>query len=340
LIARVPLPPRFSFDSIVRSHGWYNLPPFEYDRERGVLSTYVEVGPLTPALSRGEREFSWRRIPLRGAPRSSNAPTSALSRKREKAVKVHFLVRNGNLEARADALEASGLRALARRVFSLDLDLSGAQRSFAHEPLLARALRARGGRMLRAPTLFEDAVKILFTTNCSWSATRGMVSRLIALVGAEGRAFPTPESVAKLSAATVERRVRCGYRAEALRLFAKRIASGKLDLSAWEDPARSSEEVRADIVSEHGFGPYAAEGLLRILGRHDFYALDSWTRQQYRRMYRGPAASTDRAIARRYARFGAHRGLALWLDMTRGWHQETPGEWPAPSQKPRLPNAE
>ena len=37
--------------------------------------------------------------------------------------------------------------------------------------------------MLRAPGLFEDAVKMLFTTNCSWAATRGMVVRLIELAG-------------------------------------------------------------------------------------------------------------------------------------------------------------
>ena len=37
--------------------------------------------------------------------------------------------------------------------------------------------------MLRAPALFEDAVKMLLTTNCSWAATRGMVVRLVALAG-------------------------------------------------------------------------------------------------------------------------------------------------------------
>jgi N-glycosylase/DNA lyase len=283
----------------VRSHGWYDLAPFSYDRQRAVLATVVPL-PRTPAPSgRGE--------------------------KTGKSAEITFRVRGDALEARGDGLEARRLRAIARRVFSLDLDLADAGRSFAHSPVLARALAERGGRMLRAPTLFEDAVKMLFTTNCSWGATRGMVSRLIALAGAGGRAFPTPEAVARLSTATLESRVRCGYRAGALRAFARRVASGKLDLAGWEDPRRPSEEVRAAIVAERGFGPYAAEGLLRILGRHDFFALDSWTRQQYRRLYPGPAGATDRAIARRYAKFGRHRGLALWLDLTAYWHEEPPG---------------
>lgn len=280
----------------MRSHGWYDLPPFSYDRASAILETAVEA-----------------EVPSGGTAR---------------AAAVSFRARGENLEARGD-LPAADLRALARRVFSLDRDLSSAQATFAAVPAIARALERRGGRMLRAPTLFEDAVKMLFTTNCSWAATRGMVVRLIEIAGAGSRAFPGPQAVAGLSTATLKKRVRCGYRAEALRVFARRVATGKLDLAGWEDPSRSSEDLRAAIASERGFGPYSAEGLLRILGRHDFFALDSWTRQQYRRHYPGRTAATDRAIARRYRRFGAHRGLALWLDMTRGWHDEGPPEWPA-----------
>jgi 3-methyladenine DNA glycosylase/8-oxoguanine DNA glycosylase len=305
LTARVRLPARFSFDAVVRSHGWYDLPPFSYDRGKATLETTVDAGAFAGGAAR--------------------------------AAAVTFRRRGETLEASGD-LPAASLRAIARRVFALDLDLSSAQASFAAAPPIARALEQRGGRMLHAPTLFEDAVKMLFTTNCSWGATRGMVVRLIEIAGAGRRAFPGPEQVAALSIATLKRRVRCGYRAEALRLFARRIATKRLDLAAWEDPSRSSEELRSAIASERGFGPYSAEGLLRILGRHDFFALDSWTRQQYRRLYPGPGAATDRAITRRYGRFGAHRGLALWLDMTRGWHQEGPPDWPATGAGSALQN--
>ena len=239
---------------------------------------------------------------------------------RGRAVPLVFRARKGKLEAEGD-LERSRLTAIARRVFSLDLDLSSAERAFSGVEALAAAFARRGGRILRAPTLFEDAIKMLFTTNCTWAATRGMVTRLIEVAGADGRAFPTPEAVARLSTPTLVRRVRCGYRAPALRAFARRIVTGELDLAFWEDPARPSEEIRAAIASERGFGPYSAENLLRVIGRHDFYALDSWTRMKYRRLYPGRAAATDRSIDRRYRKFGAHRGLALWLDMTRDWHE-------------------
>jgi 3-methyladenine DNA glycosylase/8-oxoguanine DNA glycosylase len=152
-----------------------------------------------------------------------------------------------------------------------------------------------------------------------------MVTRLIAIAGAGGSAFPTAEAVASFSPAKLKAKVRCGYRAESLARFARRVARKELDLALWERSGSPAEEIRAAIQSEHGFGPYAAEGLLRILGRHDYFAIDSWVRQEYRRRYRGPRRTTDRAIARRYARYGVHRGLALWLDMTSHWHDGKEG---------------
>jgi 3-methyladenine DNA glycosylase/8-oxoguanine DNA glycosylase len=220
------------------------------------------------------------------------------------------------------------LSAVARRVFSLDLDLSPFDAALADDPGLRRALRRGGGRLLRAPSLFEDAVKMLLTTNCSWAATRGMVERLIAIAGEEGRAFPTPGAVARLSPAVLRNKVRCGYRAQALSRFARRVACGKLDLAAWERRTTPAEEVREAILAEHGFGPYAAEGVLRILGRHEYLALDSWVRKQYRRLHPGPSRTVDRAIARRYARFGEYKGLALWLEMTMPWHEGDSESWP------------
>lgn len=295
---RLSLPSDFSFDGVVRSHGWYDLPPFSYEREKGVLRTYVEFRPLALSLSRGERG--------------------------KDAASILFRMRNGRLEAESDLFDKRALTAIARRVFALDVDLDGFARSIAAEWDLARALASGRGRILRAPSLFEDAVKMLLTTNCSWAATKGMVVRLIAEAGAGGLAFPTPESVAALSVSKLKTKIRCGYRAESLARFARRVARGEVDLSTWERADASAEEIRAEILSEHGFGPYAAEGLLRVLGRHDYLALDSWVRQEYRRRYPGPRRTTDRAIVRRYARYGAHRGLALWLDMTSHWHETAP----------------
>jgi len=58
---------------------------------------------------------------------------------------------------------------------------------------------------------------------------------------------------------------------------------------------------------------------LKLLGRYDGLALDSWVRAKFARThYRGRVCS-DAKIARYYSRFKTWRGLALWCDLTRDW---------------------
>jgi len=142
---RLPLPPNFHFDAIVRSHGWYDLPPFAYDARRSILTTSVAD--------------------------------------RSRAIPIAFHSKQGKLEVISEAIERRRLVVIATRVFSLNIHLEESVSAFSGDGNLTRALARGGGRMLRAPTVFEDAVKVLFTTNCSWEATRGMVARLIALSG-------------------------------------------------------------------------------------------------------------------------------------------------------------
>ena len=176
------------------------------------------------------------------------------------------------------------------------------------------------GRLLRSPSLFEDAVKVLLTTNCSWALTRAMVRNLIAACG-DGGAFPRAEAVAALSEQALRDEVRSGYRAPFLLAFARRVADGTLDLSRWEDASREDGDVEAAIREEKGFGPYAAETLMRLLGRHSRLGLDSWSRKQVAKLrFRGRKAK-DARVARFYAPFGRWAGLAFWLDVTRDWHE-------------------
>ncbi|MFL5847427.1 MAG: hypothetical protein ACJ76R_00615, partial [Solirubrobacteraceae bacterium] len=57
----------------------------------------------------------------------------------------------------------------------LDDDLSGFYARAAEDPDLAWAAHG-AGRLLRSPTVFEDVVKTVCTTNCAWSGTVRMVT--------------------------------------------------------------------------------------------------------------------------------------------------------------------
>src|SRR5207245_11630336 len=114
-------------------------------------------------------------------------------------------------------------------------------------------------------------------------------------------------------------KIRAGYRAPYLKELAQRVASGALDVESWLSDAVPTSELMKEMKSVKGVGNYAAENLLKLVGRYDGLALDSWTRAQFARARNHGRVAADKKIARYYSRFNSWRGLALWCDMTRHW---------------------
>ena len=282
--------PGVDLDLVARSHGWYDLAPFAWDEARRTLS-FVFLADGVP----------------------------------ERAV---LSPRNGGVRAVATAPTRLA-RPVVARVLDLDAELEPFHALCAEkrDEGFGWIAERRAGRVLRAPTLFEDAVKVLCTTNCSWSLTRSMATRMVAAFD-RGGAFPDAAFLAALPERRLREELKLGYRAPFLRAFATRVAGGALDLAAWEDAALPDDELAARIRSEKGFGPYAAETLLRLLGRHGRLGLDSWSRKQVARLRFGGRPVKDARVARFYAPFGRYAGLAFWLDVTREWHEGRERLWP------------
>ena len=224
------------------------------------------------------------------------------------------------------------VRRAASHVLRLDEDLSPFYAAAASDPDLAWATSG-AGRMIRSPTVFEEVVKTICTTNCTWSATVRMVSALVehlgepapgATDGPLGHAFPTPEAMSRKKSAFYTETVRAGYRGEYLRSLARSVASGKLDLEAL-GTANAAElpddEVEAQLLALPGVGPYAAAHIMMLLGRYSRLILDSWTRPKYLRVS-GAKRAKDSTIERRFRRYGPYAGLAFWLYLTRDWVEE------------------
>jgi len=233
----------------------------------------------------------------------------------------------GFQEIGSDGAEAA--RATLGRMLALEEDLEGFWALCRKHPRLSWVAQRQAGRMFRSQTLFEDLLKLLFTTNCSWAATRGMNARLVSALGQATptgrRTFPTPEACAAAGEAFFRGEVRVGYRARACQELAEGFATGSLaeqDLLGADLP---TGEVRRRLLGIRGFGPYAAGQALRLLGRHQDLALDSWCRGKLQRLHKRRRPPSDAAVARRYASFGDYRGLALWMDLTADWHGERNG---------------
>jgi len=101
--------------------------------------------------------------------------------------------------------------------------------------------------------------------------------------------------------------------------LADRVASGELDVEQWLTSDLPTSELVKQIKGVKGVGNYAAENLLKLLGRYDGLALDSWTRAKFFKVRNNGRKANDKKIARYYARFNEWRGLALWCDVTRDW---------------------
>lgn len=310
--AIVDVPEPFDLALTVRSHGWYDLPPWRWDEERRVLGR-----PLALATGRAvDVDVAQRGRGLAVRVVSGGRPTPA--EERESRAQI----------ASCLALDED-LAPFRRRAAELEADRSAGRRR--DLPDLRWALARGAGRLLRSPTVFEDAVKTLCTTNCSWSLTRAMVSRLCERLGDPaplgGRTFPSAAAMAAVPERFYRHEIRAGYRAPFLAALARDAASGALELEAFRSSHEPTESLAKRLRAIVGFGPYAAEHLLRLLGRHDHLALDSWTRAKLARLRGRRRVPTDRALRRWYAPYGEWAGLAMWLEVTADWHGERP-TWP------------
>ncbi len=286
----IATPRTFNLKRTMISHGWPELLPFEFDRDAWTLSRVIDLGSTTPVV-----------VKIGGTKRELRINTA--SRLSKSA--VERVIRD------------------VRHMFRLDDDMSSFYRAMSADPDFSWIADQGAGRMLRSPTVFEDLVKMICTTNCSWSLTEKMVTGLVESLGRESkdgrRTFPTPEAMALMPLKFYVNEVRAGYRAAYLKELADRVASGELDVNKWLTSDLPTVDLIKAIKGVKGVGDYAAENLLKLIGRYDGLALDSWTRAKFFKVRNKGRPASDKKIARFYSRFNSWQGLALWCDMTRDW---------------------
>ena len=298
-------PHGYSFRRSVFSHGWCNLPPFTVSEKGEWIATVVAVpGGGACGMTLHESPEGGVILETPGSP---------------------------SLETQR------ALRASARRMLGLDLDMKPFYEAVVRHARYAWIAESGTGRFLRAPTMWEDVVKLVLTTNCSWAATTKMVSTLVDTYGEPApdgaRSFPTPEKLARLRETTYRNVVKAGYRSPLLASLARQVATGKAPIAEWDADTRGSDVIKKEMLALPGVGPYVAENLLKFLGRPQGLALDSWVRAKYSRLHHGGRKITDRTIHRSTARLGEWAGLALWFEMTRDWFDgdDPSALWATPS---------
>ena len=218
-----------------------------------------------------------------------------------------------------DKAERAEVKENVTWMFGLDMDFSRFYDAAAAEPKLALAKERALGRVLRSPTLFEDVIKTILTTNTLWAATKNMTLRLVSEFGeqlnddATKRAFPTPEAIAASTPDVLKEKIRVGYRAPAIYDLAVRVASGTFDLEALKTSDLPTLELRKQLLTINGVGPYAAANLLLILGRSDFIPIDSWALKLVSHEWHRGKPITPKEVEKRFEKWGEFKGLAFWF---------------------------
>lgn len=204
-------------------------------------------------------------------------------------------------------------------MFRLDEDLTPFYVAIAEDSQLAWAARG-AGRMMASPTVFEDVVKTICTTNCAWSGTVRMIRALVDHLG--GGAFPSARDMAAAPESLYRDVARAGYRGAYLQQLARDVVRGATDLEGLRPSlGLSDEEVEARLLALPGVGPYACAHIMMLLGRYRRIIFDSWTRPKYLQVS-GRKRAADATIERAFRRYGAFAGLAFWLTITRDWVAE------------------
>ena len=289
-----PGPGRFDLSRAVCSYGYFLLAPNHWDTRK-------------KQLARPLRTSDGRRV-------------VTLLRQR----------RDGKLELRCDRFVARTEHAFLRRQIArmLRFDESFAAWRKVH-PL---AKRRRFDRMFRSPTLFEDTVKTITSCNVTWRNTIAMNRLMVEHVG-QG-AFPTPTELADFGVERLKTRCKVGYRAERIVRLARDVVDGRLDLDAFDDPGRPSDELYAGFLKLYGIGPYAAANLCHLVGAYDHLAIDTETYRHFCLHYQVQRPDTPAGLSKlheqieaHYQQYAPYQFLAYWFELWEDYQARKGPAW-------------
>ncbi len=278
-------PTPFNLPAVVRSHGWAQMSPFTETPDHGLA--YIL------RLSSG------------------------------KVLRFEVHANNSDLAIETTTsltkLEQAELSRTIIWMLDLNQDFSEFYALAQHEPKLVKMVERQAGRVLRSPTLFEDVIRTILTTNTLWKHTLRMCRELTSRYGDplladhDQHAFPTPESLSQVDEPTLREQCRMGYRASYVNELAHRVASGVLDLEALKKSSLPTPELRKELMTIKGVGGYAAANLLMLLGHYDYLPVDSWALKVVSSEFFSGEKVTPKQVLSTFERWGKWQGLAYWF---------------------------
>ncbi len=290
----IPVTSPFDFRSALNAHGWVDLLPNTHD-------------PSVPSFSRVEAAPSGSVVRMTVSEESAG---------QDQHINIHM-----EAPGRLSGADKDHLRSAVSHMLRMDEDFSEFYALCAAHGGRWKSIGTGIGRLLRSPTVFEDLVKVICTTNVQWGGTKRMVRELVQAFGLPFIAdpaqlsFPSPAAIARYSFDNFRQKVRLGYREEYIYRLACQFADGELSAVDFQDSVSPTDDIRKKLLALKGIGGYASASMLMLLGRYDHIPVDTVFRQFMAGKYAIDVSEDLSAALEIYSVWGRWKHLAYWFDM-------------------------
>jgi 3-methyladenine DNA glycosylase/8-oxoguanine DNA glycosylase len=275
--------------SIILSHGWFALKPFEANDE----CTQLKIIFDTTSSGKGAFEIIGKND------------------------HSELIVIEGNQKS---------CRAIAMNCLSFDVDLqpfyslikSSGRKEW--KWIVNKSM----GKFLRSPTLFEDCCKAILSTNTTWQRTTYMVNTLVDVLGTKIKnyhAFPIPEKVLSFGEKKLREEIKCGFRAKYLLHLAETAIHDNKTFADDGWMKLSSYEFYDKLSKIKGLGPVSINYLSLLYWKPNGYNIDAYVKRRCLELWNISDGQIEEYLNERYKSLGTTAPVVLWLEITKHWHQ-------------------
>jgi 3-methyladenine DNA glycosylase/8-oxoguanine DNA glycosylase len=266
----------FNFQETIFSHGWVFLKPFCWNEKKSELFLKLRSG-------------------------QGNLIELAF-----KSINGSLIINGKKFSGLLSVKEKNEVNKIVRHIFRLDEDFNQFYEICENDPQLKFVSQTKSGRLLRSPTVFEDIIKTICTTNCSWSNTKAMVSNLCEL---ENGCFPSPETILKIGVKKLQKKCRVGYRAGPIYEFSKAVNNEGFDPDSLLIE-KNIAQIKKTLLSFNGIGEYSANHILMLLGHYSEIPVDSEVTSYIRDLYFNGNKVGEKQITSLFEKYGDWKFLA------------------------------
>lgn len=269
---------KFDYEKFIYFHGWIYLSPFILFEDKSI-GTYLRL-------------------------KNGNSIKVKIERSEGKIYTT--LIVSTQEDRHVGESDKKVLQEQAKRMFCLDQDFTGFYKMCRDEPALSFVYKKNCRGMLRSPSVFEDIIKTICTTNCDWRNTKNMCSALCSL---DSGNFPTSKEILRYNDKKLSDIVPVGYRYRTILEVSLLWEDGKYDIEKWAKE-KDYEKIKGVLKKVWGIGDYCLNHILVLMGDYSFIPVDSEVLRYLKDVYfQGREVSVKESV-KPFEKYGEFRYLA------------------------------